>query len=319
VASKQARWVGIDVSKARLDVAVQPEGSVWQVDNTPSGIDGLIERLQGLGAERIVLEASGGYEAAVLASLGSAGLPVVSVNPRQVRDFARALGQLAKTDQLDAQVLAAFAQAIRPQLRPLPDATTQLLRAVLGRRRQVQEMLTAERNRLVAAAVRDDPPLLRDQLSEHIGWLQRQLQQLDRDLDDQVRASPLWREREDLLRSIPGVGPILSATLLAQVPELGQLDRKQVAALIGVAPLNQDSGTWRGQRRTWGGRASVRATLYMAALVATRCNPLVRRFYQRLLTAGKPKKVALVACMHKLLLVCNAVLRTHTPWEVPAS
>jgi transposase len=315
VASKRARWVGIDVSKARLDVAVEPDGEGWSADNTPSGIDGLIERLQALAAERIVLEASGGYQAAVVAGLGSAGLPVVVVNPRQVRDFARALGQLAKTDQLDAQVLAAFAQAIRPQLRPLPDATTQLLRAVLGRRRQVQEMLTAERNRLVAAAVRDDPQPLRDQLSEHIRWLQRQLHRLDHDLDDQVRSSPLWREREDLLRSIPGVGPILSATLLAQVPELGQLDRTQVAALIGVAPLNQDSGTWHGQRRTWGGRPSVRATLYMAALVATRCNPLVRRFYQRLLAAGKPKKVALVACMRKLLLVCNAVLRAHTPWR----
>jgi transposase len=314
VATKTA-WVGVDVSKAKLDVAVQPEGRVWQADNTPVGIDGLLEQLQALRPERIVLEASGGYEAALVASLGSAGLPVVVVNPRQVRDFARASGQLAKTDRLDAQVLAAFAQAIRPELRALPDATTQVLRALLGRRRQLQEMLTAERNRLLAAAVRDDPQALREQLGEHIGWLQRQVQQLDRDLDNQVRSSPLWREREDLLRSIPGVGPILSASLLGQLPELGQLDRKQIAALVGVAPLNQDSGTWRGQRRTWGGRANVRATLYMAALVATRCNPLVRSFYQRLLAAGKPKKLALVACMHKLLLVCNAVVRAGTPWR----
>ena len=315
MSSPEAPWVGIDVSKATLEVAVQPSGTQWQTTTTPDGLDGLLERLHALGPERIVLEASGGFEVPVVAALASAGLPVVVVNPRQVRDFARATGQLAKTDQLDAQVLARFAQAIRPELRPLPDATTRALSALLARRRQLQEMLTAERNRLLAAAVQNAPEPLRDQLGEHIAWLQRQVQQLERDLNQQLRSSPLWREREDLLRSIPGIGPIVSATLLAQLPELGHLERKQLAALVGVAPLNRDSGTLRGRRTTWGGRATVRAVLYMAALVATRYNPLVRRFYQRLLAVGKPKKVALVACMHKLLRLCNAVLRSHTPWR----
>jgi transposase len=310
-----AHWVGIDVSKAVLDVAVLPDGTQWQVANTAVEISALIDQLTSLPTERIVLEASGGYEVVVAAALASAQLPVVVVNPRQVRDFARATGELAKTDRLDAQVLARFGEAIRPELRPLPDATARALSALVARRRQLVEMLTAEQNRLVSAAVQNAPEALRDQLGEHVDWLRRQLGELDHELRQQVQSSPVWREREDLLRSIPGIGPITAATLLSQLPELGQLDRKAIAKLVGVAPLNHDSGTLRGQRRIWGGRSAVRAVLYMAALVATRHNPLIRAFYQRLRSAGKAPKVALIACMHKLLLLCNAVVRSHTPWS----
>ena len=310
-----AHWVGIDVSKAVLDVAVLPGGGQWQVANTAAEISGLIDQLSSLRTERIVLEASGGYEVVVAAALASAQLPVVVVNPRQVRDFARATGELAKTDRIDAQVLARFGEAIRPELRPLLDAAARALSALVARRRQLVEMLTAEQNRLVSAAVQNAPEALRDQLGEHIDWLRRQLGELDQELRQQVQSSPVWREREDLLRSIPGIGPITSATLVSQLPELGQLDRKGIAKLVGVAPLNHDSGTLRGQRRIWGGRSAVRAVLYMAALVATRHNPVIRAFYQRLRSAGKAPKVALIACMHKLLLLCNAVIRSHTPWS----
>jgi transposase len=262
-----------------------------------------------------VLEATGGYEIVVAAALASVHLPVVIVNPRQVRDFARASGQLAKTDEIDAQVLARFAEAIKPEPRALPDATTRALSALVARRRQLLEMLVAEQNRLVTAAVQNAPEPLRDQLGEHIDWLRKQLQQVDRELGEQIQSSPIWREREQLLRSIPGIGPVASATLLSQLPELAELDRKAIAKLVGVAPLNHDSGQHRGRRRVWGGRAAVRAVLYMAALVATRRNPQIRDFYQRLLARGKPKKQALVACMHKLLLLCRAVIRSQTPWH----
>ena len=308
-------WIGIDVSKATLDVAVSPTGDAWQTDRTPAGLSSLVDRVQALSPERIVLEATGGYEIVVAAALATSHLPVVIVNPRQVRDFARATGQLAKTDRIDAQVLAHFAEAIRPEVRPLPDATTRALSVLVTRRRQLQEMLTAEQNRLLAAAIQDGPEPVREQLAEHIDWLRRQLKQLDDELTQQVRSSPVWRAREELLRSIPGIGPIVSATLLSQLPELGQLDRKAIAKLVGVAPLSHDSGTVHGRRRIWGGRAAVRAALYMAALVATRYNPPIRTFYKRLLAAGKPKKLALVACMHKVLLQANAVLRTTTPWS----
>jgi transposase len=308
-------WVGIDVSKASLDVHVQPTGAHWQVATTQPQLEGLLEQLAALGPERIVLEASGGYETVLAAMLTQRQLPVVVVNPRQVRDFARAIGQLAKTDRIDAQVLARFGEAIRPELRALPDATTRAVRALVSRRRQLQEMLTAEQNRLVSAAVVDAPEQLRQQLGEHIEWLRRQLADLDDDLHQQLQSSPVWREREDLLRTIPGIGPVTSATLLSRVPELGQLDRRAIAKLVGVAPLNDDSGTLHGRRQIWGGRAEVRATLYMAALVAARCNPCIRGFYERLRHAGKPAKVALVACMRKLLLLCNSILRSNTPWR----
>ena len=308
-------WVGIDVSKTTFDVYVHPSGTRSQVANRPADIDALAEHLAVRGVERIVLEASGGYEALLVAALVERHLPVVVVNPRQVRDFARAIGQLAKTDRIDAEVLARFGEAVRPEVRAVPDATTRAIRAVVSRRRQLQEMLTAEQNRLVSAAVQDAPEPLREQLGEHIDWLRRQLRDLDDDLHRQLQTSPVWREREQLLRSIPGIGPVTAATLLSQLPELGQLNRKAIAKLVGVAPLNDDSGTLHRPRRVWGGRASVRAVLYMAALVAARYNERIRRFAERLRAAGKPAKVVLVACMHKLLLVCNSVLRSTTPWR----
>jgi transposase len=313
--STHAQWVGIDVSKATLEVCVYPNGAQWQIANRQAQWDALAEQLAALAPERIVLEASGGYEAAVVAVLVERELPVVVANPRQVRDFARAIGELAKTDRIDAQVLARFGEAIRPEVRAMPDATTRAVRSQVSRRRQLQEMLTAEQNRLVSAAVQDAPEPLRDQLGEHIDWLRRQLRDIDDELRRQLQDSPVWREREDLLRSIPGIGPVTSMALLSQVPELGQLDRRAIAKLVGVAPLNDDSGTLHGRRHIWGGRAAVRARLYMAALVASRHNPSIRAFYERLRTAGKPAKVALVACMRKLLVLCNSVLRTATPWR----
>jgi transposase len=306
--------IGIDVAKARLDVAARPSGDQWQVANTEEGIADLLAKLRPLAPALIVLEASGGWELAVVAALAEAKLPVAVVNPRQVHDFAKAVGQLAKTDQLDAQVLARFGEAVRPEPRPLPDAGAQALADVLARRRQVIGMQTAERQRLGTAG-----PQVRARIEAHLAWLERELTELDDDLGRRLRESPLWREREDLLRSVPGVGPVVATTLVAELPELGQLDRKRIAALVGLAPLARDSGTSRGKRLVWGGRGRVRADLSMAALVATRHNPTIRTFYARLLKAGKAKKVALTACMHKLLLILNAIVRTNAPWRQPES
>lgn len=302
-------YVGIDVAKAHLDVAVLPRGERWQAPADPHGITQLQERLQELAPALIVLEATGGLELPLVGALATAGLPVVVVNPRQVRDFAKALGKLAKTDTLDAQVLAHFGEATKPKPRPLPDAQTQELKALVARRRQVIEMLVAEKNRRRRAI-----PAVQQRIARHLGVLEEELAELDDDLGRTLRQSPLWREREDLLRSVPGIGPTLAATLLADLPELGSLDRRQVAALVGVAPLNRDSGTLRGKRTTWGGRASLRAALYMATLVATRFNPVLRAFYLRLCGAGKPKKVALTACMRKLLCILNAMVKHRHPW-----
>jgi transposase len=306
----EAVWVGIDVAKASLEWSVRPTGQQGQVRNEAAGWQALREQLTALQPTLVVLEATGGLEIPVAAALATAGLAVAVVNPRQVRDFAKATGQLAKTDALDAALLARFAEAVRPEPRPLPDAATQALDALLSRRRQVVEMLTAERNRLLTART----ARVRKDVQQHVHWLEQRVAELDRDLHDQVRHSPLWREQEQLLRSVPGVGPTLTFTLLAELPELGQLDRKRIAALVGVAPLNRDSGTFRGRRTTWGGRPAVRAVLYMATLVATRHNAVIRARYQRLLAAGKPKKVALVACMHQLLGILNAILAHRTPW-----
>lgn len=306
---KSEVFVGIDVAQATLEVAVRPIGETWQVVNEEMAIGELVGRLRRLNPSLIVLEATGGIHVPVVAALAAAKLPVVAVNPRQARDFAKATGRLAKTDRLDAQVLAHFAEAVRPEVRPLPDAATQELAMLMARRRQLTQMRVAEQNRSRGA-----PARIRAQIREHVDWLDRQIDELDREIGQRLRSSPVWRERDQLYRSAPGVGPVLSATLLADLPELGTVSHKQIAALVGLAPLNRDSGKTRGQRVIWGGRASVRAALYMATLVATRRNPTIRAFYERLLAMHKPKKLALTACMHKLLTILNAMARQHTRW-----
>jgi transposase len=302
-------YVGIDVAKATLDVCTS-HGEVWQVPNADRDMDALCTRLSELQPELIVVEATGSYELRAAAALGAAGLPVAVVNPRQVRSYARSIGQLAKTDRIDARVLARFAEAVHPEVRPLPDDDTRALDALVTRRRQLIGMLTAEQARLATA-----PVVTRKQIKAHIGWLHRQQAQLDGDIDGTVRRSPLFRAKDDLLQSVPGVGNATSRTLLALLPELGTLDEKQIAALVGVAPFNQDSGTLRGRRRVWGGRARVRTALYMAALVGSRHNPTLKALYSRLRLAGKPAKVALVACMRKLIIILNAIMRDGRPWD----
>ena len=303
-------FVGIDVSKEQFDMAVRPTGEQWTSAHSEAGITKLVARLVSLRPTLVVLEATGGLEISLTGACAAAGLPVVVVNSRHVRDFAKATGRLAKTDTLDARVLAQFAEAVRPTPRPLPDVQTQALSAQLTRRRQLVEMLVAEKTRLSQA-----PSPMRKQIQIHITWLERRVRILDEELATAIRSSPLWREKDHLLQSMPGVGPVLATTLLAGLPELGTLNRQQIAALVGVAPLNRDSGTIRGNRTIWGGRAHVRATLYMAAVVASRCNPTIRAFYHRLCAAGKAKKIALTACMRKLLTILNAMLRTRQPWQ----
>jgi len=309
-----AIYVGIDVSKERLDVAVRPSGDSWGVSYNQPGVEELSAELAALVPAVVVLEATGNLEVPAVAALAAAGLPVVVVNPRQVRDFAKATGRLAKTDALDAQVLAHFAEAVRPSQRPLPDAQTQELAALTTRRNQVMTMLVAEKNRLGQATAE-----VRPGIQAHITWLEQELDDLDQRLRQAIGRSPVWRARDDLLRSVPGVGEQLSLTLLAHLPELGTLDRKQIAALVGVAPINRDSGRMRGKRSVWGGRARVRAALYMSALVASRHNPVIRDLYQRLLAAGKAKKLALTACMRKLLTILNAMVKNDQRWNPPTT
>lgn len=309
-------YVGIDVCKARLDVAVRrAEGAIggaFSVANNATGIAALSSRLaSGERPALVVLESCGGFERPVAAALAASGLAVAVVNPRQARDFARATGRLAKTDALDADSLARFAQAVRPAPKVLPDEEALLLGEILDRRRQIVGMLVAENNRLGAAVC---APVKR-RVAAHVRWLEKELARTDGELEEAVERSPTFRENEALLRSVPGVGPVLARTLLVELPELGTLAPKRLSALVGVAPLNFDSGAMRGRRSIWGGRARVRSVLYMGALVASRSNPLIREFYERLLAAGKPKKVALVACMRKLLTILNAVLRDRTPWQ----
>ena len=299
-------YVGIDVSKAQVDVAVRPTGQRWVVSYDETGLGELVSQMEDLGPSLVLLEASGGLELPLVAALAAAALPVVVVNPRQVRDFARATGTLAKTDALDAAVLAHFADVIRPSVRPLRDAEAQVLNSLTARRHQVMTMLVSEKNRLGTAI-----SAVRPRIEAHIVWLEQELD----DLDEGLRQSLVWREKDDLLRTVPGVGEQLSLTLLAYLPELGTLDRRQVAALVGVAPFNRDSGTLRGKRAVWGGRSRVRGALYMGTLSATRYNPFIRDFYQRLLAHGKPKKVALVACMRKLLVILNSMLKHRSPWR----
>ena len=308
--SQEPTYVGIDVSKERMDVAVRPTGRSWSVSYDGAGVDDLVAQLKELKPAGVITESTGGLELPLVAALAAASLPVAVVNPRQVRDFARSPGRLAKTDRLDAQVLAHFGEAVRPPMRPLRDNETQVLGAVLARRWQVMNILVAEKNRLSRAA-----PEVRPRIEAHISWPKQELDDLDTDLRQRIKGSPVWREKDDLLRSVPGVGPQVSLTLLAYLPELGTLNRKQVAALVGVAPFNRDSGPYRGKRSVWGGRATVRSTLYMGALVASRFNPVLRDFYQRLLEAGKPKKVALTACARKLLTILNSMARTGVHWD----
>jgi transposase len=304
-------YIGIDVSKDRLDVHVRPSDDAFAVERDSEGLAVLIERISLLDPYLVVLEATGGFELTVAAALVAAGIPLAVVNPRQIRDFARATGQLAKTDALDAKAIARFAEAVRPEPRAVPDEQARALGELVARRRQVIDMMTAERNRRRQLTNRR----LIKSVDRLLAVLLKELAELDRDVGDGIRGTPVWRERDELLRSVPGVGDIVSRTLIADLPELGSLDRKQIAALVGVAPLNRDSGKMRGKRMIWGGRAKVRSTLYMAALVASRHNPVLAAFYQRLISAGKAKKLAITAVMRKLLTILNAILRDRRPWQ----
>ena len=307
----QECFVGIDVSKAELSIGVLPEGDVSPVCNNEQGISELIKRLKPLSPKLIVLESTGGLEFPVASALAVAGLPVVIMNPRQIRDFAKATGKLAKTDSLDASVLARFGEAVRPEIRPLKEHHVQELAALVTRRRQIVAMLTSEKNRLKAA-----PKGVQKDIKAHIRWLEKRLDNIETNTRKLIKASPIWKETDALLQSVPGVGPVLSATLLSNLPELGKLNRRQIASLVGVAPLNRDSGIFRGKRTIWGGRANVRPALYMSTLVAVRRNPVIKQFYNRLCAAGKPPKLALTACMRKLITILNVMLKNRTPWMI---
>ena len=304
-------YIGIDVSKDRLDVHVRPSDEAFAVGRDGEGLAALIERLGLLDPYLVVLEATGGFELTVAAALVAAGMPLAVVNPRQIRDFARATGQLAKTDALDAKAIARFAEMVRPEPRAVPDEQARALGELVARRRQVIEMMVAERNRRRQLTNRR----LIKSVDRLLAVLLKELAELDRDVGDGIRGTPAWRERDELLRSVPGIGDVMSRTLIADLPELGSLDRKQIAALVGVAPLNRDSGKMRGKRTIWGGRAKVRSALYMAALVASRHNPVLAAFYQRLVSAGKAKKLAITALMRKLLTILNAIIRDRRPWQ----
>jgi transposase len=303
-------FVGIDVAKATLDVALRPGDQTWQIDHDEASIAQRVAQLQALSPTRIVVEATGGLAAPLVAALAAQELPVAVINPRLARDVATAPGYLAKTDRIDARVLAPYGEAVRPPLRPRPDADTEHVRALVVRRRQLLEMMSAEHSRLNTA-----PACVRDSIAHHLSWMRQQLQSLDAELESMIKSREAFRHRDAIFQSTPGVGPVLSQTLLSQVPEPGQLNRQEIAALIGVAPFNRDRGTLRGHRTIWGGRASVRAALEMSTLVATRHNPVIRAFYARLLAAGKGKKVALTACMRKLLTILNAMAKHEQAWQ----
>jgi transposase len=308
---EQSMVIGIDVAKEHLDIHVRPTDEAWRVSNDDAGLITLVTRLRALGPLVIVLEASGGYEIPLTAALASAALPVAVVNPRQIRAYARAVGQLAKTDRLDAHVIALFAEAVRPAARPVPDEQARALGELIARRRQLVDMLVAEQNRR---------PLVRDRrlqrhVDAHIAWLEEALRRLDHDLTTLIRTTPAWREADDLLRSVPGIGPVTACTRIADLPELGRLDRRRIAALAGLAPFARDSGAFRGRRMIAGGRPQVRRVLYMATLAAIRFNPAIREFHQRLVAAGRPGKVAVTAAMRKLLTILNAMLRDRRPWQ----
>jgi transposase len=303
--------VGIDVSKNTLDVHVHPSGEAFAVARNAEGIDTLIARIAPLGVSAVAVEATGGFETVVAASLGGAGLPVIVVNPAQVRAFAHALGKRAKTDPIDAAVIARFVGATRPEIRSLPDQDTRLLAELVARRRQIVQMISAERQRERQMPTRH----LKKSSARLIKALEKELDVLNSDIDDSVRGSPVWREKEDLLQSVPGVGPVTARSLLAELPELGALTRREIASLAGLAPWTRQSGKWRGKSFTGGGRAAPRMTLFMAAMVGARCNPALKAFHQRLIAAGKPKLVALIAVARKLLTILNAILRDQRPWQ----
>jgi len=302
-------FVGIDVAKETLDVCVRPDMIRKQFLHNEQGRSNLARLLSRLKPVLIVLEASGGYEIPVVEVLALRTLPVVVVNPRQIRDFAKATGRLAKTDTIDAEIIARCGEVLRPEIRPLKDTDTRRLQALIARRRQLVGMLTEEKNRLQIA-----PSWTKADIDAHIAWLTECINKAGKDISDAIKKSPLWREKENLLRTFKGIGQVNASTLLARLPELGRLDRKKIAALAGLAPINRDSGKYRGRRTIFGGRADVRAALYMAALTAIVHNPTIKAFYQRLMHAGKLPKVALTACMHKILLILNAMVRTNTPW-----
>ncbi len=303
-------YVGIDVSKERLEVAVGPSGALFSERNDPGAVKRLAKRLAALSCERVVLEATGGYESLVAGALRAAELPVAVVNPRQVRDFARSTGELAKTDRIDARVLALYAERIKPPLRELPGEQVRAIRELCLRREEIIEMLVAEEHRLTMAS-----KAVRREIAGHVDYLKKRLKRMDHDLDQTARNSPLWKDRGELISSVPGVGRVLCAALLARLPELGRLNRAEVAALVGVAPFNRDSGTLRGRRMIQGGRARLRTVLYCATVSAVRCNPVIRRFYLHKRSAGKPAKLALVAAMRKLLVILNAVVKSRTAWR----
>jgi transposase len=302
--------IGIDVSKAQLDIAHLPSGEQWTAANDETGIATLVKRLKEIEPTRVVLEATGGYEIDIAVALGTASIPTVVINPRQARDFARALNRLAKTDAIDARVLAEFGRRLEPEPRPLADDETRAMEALVARRRQLVDMRTAELNRQSSVRM----AAMRDGIAAHIEWLDAAIKRLDKDISDGIRKSRIWRERDDLLKSAPGIGTGTSAMLITRLPELGRLTRKQIASLVGLAPLNDDSGTASRPRRIWGGRGDVRAMLYMATIAAIRCNATIKRFFVRLCNAGKPKKVALIAAMRKLLTILNAMVRDNKRW-----
>ena len=306
----QEVFVGIDVSKEWFDVAVRPGSECWRGSQDEAGVDTLIHRLQRMRPSLVIMEASGGYERLIAAALAAAKLPIAVVNPRQVRYFARSMGQLAKTDRIDAKVIAHFGEAANVEAQSLPSPAALELEALVTRRRQVVRMRAAEQVRRRQAL-----PVVQRRIDRVLALLEQELKEIDDDLSGRLRESPVWREREELLRSVPGVGPTLTVTLVAELPELGSLTRRQIAALVGVAPLARDSGKLRGTRTCWGGRANVRAALYMPTLAAVRCNPALNEFYDRLVAAGKPKKVVLTACMRKLLTILNAMIKNHTRWD----
>jgi transposase len=309
--------VGIDVAQATMAIGVVPEGRTWELPHTTEGLAGLVAELQRLAPARVVLEGTGGLQAPTVAALALAGLPVVVVNPRQVRDFAKATGQLAKTDRLDALVLAQFAAAVQPAVRPLADDDTIRLGEFVTRRRQLVEMRRAEEQRLTRIEAHHAARRVRADVTEHIAWLSRRIERQDEELHAAIQASPVWRTQDQLYQSVCGVGPVVARTLLAELPELGTVSAKVIAALVGVAPFVRESGVWRGRRHIRGGRAEVRRVLYLGAMSGVRTNPVLRAYYTRLVAAGKPRKVALVACAHKLLTILNAIARDHRPWTAP--